>query len=333
VQPIAYVLAFIAVMLAIEGAFLVLGHGRRSDPDRVRQRLRKLAPRVTGAEEAAESLVRAGPTGGLSERLRRLIPGEAAIELTLYRAGMPTTLPKLVLLTALSAGLGFAAVAAFTSGGLGVTDARTFGGSVARSAPGLLAGLVPWLLVRRAARQRMRRFEEQLPEGLDLLTRALRAGHGLSSGFQLVGDELDDPIGTEFGLVAEEVRFGLDLRDALDNMVRRVDNQDLPFFTTAVLIQRQTGGNLAELLDKLGVMLRQRAQFFGRVRALTAQGRGAATFLALWLPAISLVVHLVAPTYLVPLFENAWGHAVIATAVVVDVSAYVIARRIADVQA
>lgn len=319
-QPMVYVLGFLAVVLAIEGVSLVLGHGRRSDPDRVRTRLRTLAPRLGGASEEAQSLVRARAAGGLSAWLLNLFPGERSIELTLYRAGMPTTIPKLLLLTLLSAGLGLAAATVLT-------------GTLVRGVPGALAGVVPWLLVRRAARKRMRRFEEQLPEGLDLLTRALRAGHGLASGFQLVGEELDDPIGTEFGLVADEVRFGLDLRDALENMVRRIGNPDLPFFTTAVLIQRQTGGNLAELLDKLGVLLRQRAQFYGRVRALTAQGRGAATFLALWLPGISLFIHLMTPTYMAPLFENQWGHAVIATAVIIDIGALLIARRIADVEA
>ena len=97
----------------------------------------------------------------------------------------------------------------------------------------------------------------------------------------MVGDEFPDPIGTEFGLVAEEIRLGLDIRDALDNLTGRVENPDLPYFSTAVLIQRQTGGNLAELLDKLGTLLRERIQFYGRVRALTAQGRMAAIFLAL----------------------------------------------------
>jgi tight adherence protein B len=315
-----YVLVLLAAMLAIEGVGLLLG-GRRSDPDRVRKRLRTLAPRLSGTgSEEAQSLVRARAAGGLSGWLRRILPREEAIELMLYRAGMPTTIPRLLLLTAVMAGLGFAAT-------------TIAAGTLARGLPGLLAGLVPWIAIRRTARKRMRRFEEQLPEGLELLTRALRAGHGLASGFQLVGEELEDPIGTEFGLVADEVRFGLDLRDALENMMKRVDNADLPYFATAVLIQRQTGGNLAELLDKLSTLLRERAQFHGRVRALTAQGRGAATFLALWLPGISLAVHMVAPNYLQPLFENAWGHAVIVTAATVDVAAYLIARRIADVQA
>jgi len=319
-SAMVYVLGFVAVVLAIEGIAQLRAQGRRTDPARVRDRLRALAPALGTAGADTGSLMRARQSGGLAPRLLGLLPGETSIELLLYRAGMPTTPAKLLFFTLLSAALGLAVTATLT-------------GTVMRGLPGLLAGLVPWLLVRRAARTRMRRFEDQLPDGLDLLTRALRAGHGLASGFQLVGGELEDPIGTEFGLVADEVRFGLDLRDALENLERRVGNPDLPYFTTAVLIQRQTGGNLAELLDKLGMLLRQRAQFHGRVRALTAQGRGAAMFLALWLPFITVVVHVLSPTYLVPLFENAWGHAVLATAAITDVAALLIARRIADVEA
>jgi tight adherence protein B len=237
----------------------------------------------------------------------------------LYRAGMPTTPLRFVLFTLLMGAFGYLTLTVLAD--------------PVRGSLGVLAGFVPWLLVRSMASRRMRRFEEQLPEGLELLTRSLRAGHGLGSGFHLVGEEMEDPIGTEFGIVAEEVRFGLDLRDALDNLTRRVDNQDLPYFTTAVLIQRQTGGNLAELLDKLSSLVRERAQFYGKVRALTAQGRGAAAFLACWLPFISGVVWYTSPNYLEPLFENAWGHLVIAAAVAMDISGYIIARRIADVQA
>jgi tight adherence protein B len=201
-----------------------------------------------------------------------------------------------------------------------------------RSIPALLLGLIPWLFVRRAAAKRTRDFEEQLPDALELMTRCMRTGHALGAGFQMVGQEFADPIATEFGLVAEEIRMGLEVREALENLMNRVDNDDLPYFTTAVLIQRQTGGNLAELLDKLSTLLRERSQFHGRVRALTAQGRGAATFLALWLPFIILLVWVIAPSYLMPLVENDWGHAVLATAFGIDALAYYISLRIADVQ-
>jgi len=316
--PMFYVLIFLAVILAVEGFALMTRTGK-ADRGRVRERLKALSPTQGGVAQADGSVVRKQiAQGWLGETLNR-IPNGASLELLLYRAGGPTTPGRFMLFTILMGALGYLTLTVLAD--------------PVRGSLGVLAGFVPYLLIRNMASKRSRRFEEMLPEGLELLTRSLRAGHGLGSGFHLVGEELDDPIGTEFGLVAEEVRFGLDMRDALDNLTRRVDNQDLPYFTTAVLIQRQTGGNLAELLDKLSTLLRERAQFYGKVRALTAQGRGAAAFLACWLPFISGVVWYTSPNYLEPLFEHSWGHMVIAAAVTMDITGYFIARRIADVQA
>jgi tight adherence protein B len=307
-----YVLFFLTALLAIEGTAALLRR-RRADPSRVRERLRALASRVSTTETAADgSILRSH--GAL--RLASL----GRLELLLYRAGGSLKLSRFLALSALLAAAGFTGLFALTE-------------DPWRSVPALLPGLLPWLWVRRKAKKRMRKFEEQLPDALELLTRSMRAGHALATGFQLVGEELADPIGTELGLVAEEMRLGLDIRAALENLMHRVENPDLPYFGTAVLIQRQTGGNLAELLDKLGALLRERAQFSGRVRALTAQGRGAATFLALWLPCIIVIVWLVAPDYLTPLIENTWGHAVLAGAIGLDLLAYLMALRIADVQA
>ncbi len=297
-------------MLALEGlSALFRGRG---DPARVRKRLQALAKRVAQLDTAGGSILRkgAGLSFGNADGLARL----------LYRAGGPLTTRRFLLVSAGLAGVGFLATFVLTQ-------------DPWRALPALLLGVIPWLLVSRAAARRTRAFEEQLPGALELLTRCMRTGHALGAGFQMVGEEFDDPVGTEFGLVAEEIRLGLGIRESLENLMNRVDNDDLPYFTTAVLIQRQTGGNLAELLDKLGTLLRERIQFHGRVRALTAQGRGAATFLALWLPFIVLVVWIVAPEYLKPLIENDWGHAVLATAFGIDALAYFMALRIADVQA
>lgn len=316
--PMLAVLVFVVVLLTAEGLFLVL-RARRSDPDRVRRRLEALKERLPVADERV-SILRRGKTGGPLAGLARALPLAPSLRLLLYRAGMPFGMRRFLLLSALLA------VAGWAGAGLAL-------GGALPGAPGLLAGCIPTIALRSQARRRQARFAEQLPEGLELLTRALRAGHGLGSGFQLVGGELADPIGTEFTLVAEELRFGVDLRAALQNLMHRVENPDLPYFVTAVLIQRQTGGNLAELLDRLGSLLRERSQFHGRVRALTAQGRGAALVLALWLPLITLVVYTVAPSYLAPLFENRWGHGVLATAALLDVAGYLSARRIATVEA
>jgi len=251
-----------------------------------------------------------------SSRFRKLIE----FELLLYRAGSLMSVRQFLLISLGLAAIGFFGVYTLTQDPF-------------RSAPAILMGFIPLLSLRSRSTKRMRAFDAQLSSGLELVTRSMRSGHSLVAGFQMVGEELSDPISTEFSVVAEEVRLGLELRDALANLMRRVENENLPYLTTAVLIQRQTGGNLAELLDRLSNLLRERTQFTGRVRALTAQGRGAATFLACWLPFIICVVWMVAPDYIRPLFENRWGHYTLAAAFGLDGLAYFLALRIADVEA
>jgi len=310
-QFMVFVFAFVAALLALEGVAELAS--RRRDPARVRDRLSKLASRVGNVEvENGESIIRRRG----SSRIRKLLE----LELLLYRARILMGVRRFLALSVMLAAIGFLGAFALTHDSF-------------RSFPALLVGVLPLLWARSKAGKRMRAFDAQLSSGLELVTRSMRSGHSLIAGFQMVGEELADPIGTEFSIVAEEVRLGLELREALGNLMRRVENENLPYLTTAVLIQRQTGGNLAELLDRLSTLLRERIQFTGRVRALTAQGRGAATFLALWLPFIILVVWLVAPDYLRPLLENRWGHYTLAAAFGLDGLAYFMALRIADVEA
>ena len=310
-QFMIFVFAFVAVLLALEG--LAELFSRRRDPARVRNRLSSLATRVGNVEmENGESILRRRG----SSRIRKMLE----LELLLYRAGSLMNVRRFLLVSTLFAVIGFSGVFVLTQ------DAF-------RASPALLMGVLPLVWARSKAGKRMRAFDVQLSSALELVTRSMRSGHSLIAGFQMVGEELADPIGTEFSVVAEEVRLGLELRDALGNLMRRVDNENLPYLTTAVLIQRQTGGNLAELLDRLSAMLRERSQFTGRVRAMTAQGRGAATFLALWLPFIICFVWVMAPDYLRPLFENRWGHYTLAAAFGLDGLAYYMALRIADVEA
>jgi tight adherence protein B len=310
-QILIFVFAFVAALLALEGLSELFN--KRRDPARVRKRLGNLASRVGNVEvESGESILRHRG----SSRIRKLLE----LELLLYRAGGSMTVARFLTVSASLAAIGFFIAFAVTQDSY-------------RAAPALLMGFLPLLWARSKARKRMQAFDTQLSSGLELVTRSMRSGHSLIAGFQMVGEELADPIGTEFGIVAEEVRLGLELRDALANLMRRVDNENLPYLATAVLIQRQTGGNLAELLDRLSTMLRERTQFTGRVRALTAQGRGAATFLALWLPCIICAVWMLAPGYLAPLFENRWGHYTLGSAFALDGVAYFLALRIADVEA
>jgi tight adherence protein B len=310
-QFMIFVFVFVAALLTLEG--LTQLFGRRRDPARVRNRLSNLASRVGNVElDQGETLLRS--------RASSYFGNMFGLELQLYRAGSLMSPGRFLAVSVSLAGIGFVIAYALTHDSF-------------RSAPALLLGVLPLYSIRSRAKKRMRAFGDQLSSALELITRSMRSGHSLVAGFQMVGEELSDPIATEFDIVAKETRLGLELRDALGNLTRRIDNENLPYLTTAVLIQRQTGGNLAELLDRLSGMLRERTHFKGRVHAMTAQGRGAATFLALWLPFIICVVWMTAPDYLRPLFENRWGHYVLASAFGLDGLAYFMALRIADVEA
>ena len=135
---------------------------------------------------------------------------------------------------------------------------------------GLAAPFI-WLYFKKTSR--MKKFAGQLPEAMELVARALRAGHSLAAGMHVVAEEMPQPIAKEFGRVYEEQNLGIQLEEALKNMCDRVPNLDLRFFTTSVAIQRQTGGDLAEILDRIGYVIRERYKILGQVKALTAEGR------------------------------------------------------------
>ena len=142
---------------------------------------------------------------------------------------------------------------------------------------GLLLGLVaangPYISLRMKRRARLQRFATILPDAIDLLGRALRAGHAVTAAIEMVAREIPDPVGTEFRRVFEEQNFGLPIREALLNLAKRVPVPDLQFLVTAMLVQKETGGNLAEVLDKAGAVIRERSRLLGQLKIYTAQGR------------------------------------------------------------
>ena len=156
-------------------------------------------------------------------------------------------------------------------------------------------------------RRRLGKFEKQLPDALELLGRGLKAGHAFTAGLQLVADEMGPPIGPEFFKTYKEHNHGLDLNDALLNLCRRVDLQDLRFFTTAVMIQRETGGNLAEILEKIAALIRERFKLHNQVKALTAEGRLSGLVLTLLPPATALALFIMNPSYIMLLWQTPKG--------------------------
>jgi tight adherence protein B len=138
---------------------------------------------------------------------------------------------------------------------------------------GLVCLMVPLIKIKMQRKARFKEFERQLPEALDLMARALRAGHAFSVGMKMVGDEFPDPIGPEFSRTVEEISFGIDVPEAMNNLNERVISTDLKFFITALVVQRETGGNLAEIIEAISRLIRQRFELLGRVKALSAEGR------------------------------------------------------------
>jgi tight adherence protein B len=191
----------------------------------------------------------------------------------------------------------------------------------------LPAGYLYWL-----KSQRMAMFERQLPEALELVSRALRAGHAFSVGLKLVGDEAADPIGIEFRRVFDEVSMGVALPQALQNMTDRLDCVDLRFFLTSVLVQRETGGNLAEIIDSLAGMIRKRFELQLRVRALSAEGRFSAIILFGLPIVVGFLLYKMNPDYMSTLFTDPMGQNMLMVGSFLMVTGAIIMKRMVDIK-
>lgn len=197
---------------------------------------------------------------------------------------------------------------------------------------GLFLGSLPfmWLLMRR--RGRFKRFAHQLPDALELIARALRSGHSLASGLHVVVEELPVPISSEFAMVHEEQNLGVPIELALKSMLKRMPNLDLKFFVTAVAIQRQTGGDLAEILDKIGHIIRERFKILGQVQALTGEGRISGVVLMALPIVLFFVVWNMNPPYVMLLFTDELGRKMIAAAAVLQVLGAVSIKKIINIK-
>jgi tight adherence protein B len=168
-------------------------------------------------------------------------------------------------------------------------------------------GIGPLFYLLYKKKKRMQLFQKQFPDVLDLLSRSLRAGHSFPSAIQMVAEEFPDPTGTEFKKVSTEIYYGLSLNDALKNLTKRVDCEDLGFFITSVVIQRETGGNLAEMMDSIAHIIRERFKLLGRVKALAAEGVLSAWILSLLPFGVAALIYLMNREYILFLFNDPLG--------------------------
>ena len=197
---------------------------------------------------------------------------------------------------------------------------------------GLVMFFIPLLWVLNKRRVRLKTFAAQLPDALELVARALRAGHSLGAGMHVVAEEMPSPIADEFGRVYEEQNLGISVEESLRNICERVPNLDLRFFVTSVAIQRQTGGDLAEILDKIGYVIRERYRILGQVKALTAEGRLSGIVLIALPPVLFLVMLHIKPDYVQLLWTEPLGIKMSVFGLVMQVVGAIVIKKIVDIK-
>lgn len=290
------VLLFAAVIFLFEGAWLWWNDNHGRSARRINRRLGLMAGRSEDGQATISILKqRRYAQAAWLDRLLRRVPHMAALDRLLLQSGLRWQVARLLGLQAL----------ALLAGGL---LPGMLGWPLAPAAlAGVLCVLAPGALLWRARGARLRRVEAQLPELADFLARALRAGHSFANVLQMAGEEAPEPLGSECRATYEEVNFGVPMNEALHNLAARVPLTDLRYLVLAVLIQRESGGNLAELLDNVARMTRARLQLLAQVRVMSAEGRMSAWILTL-LPICMLgVMQLVNPSYTAVLWQQPAG--------------------------
>ncbi|MFH1754102.1 MAG: type II secretion system F family protein [Candidatus Latescibacterota bacterium] len=197
---------------------------------------------------------------------------------------------------------------------------------------GLFLGWIPLVYAKQKKLKRVRKFEMQFPDALDMLTNALRAGMALTGAVQVVAEESPDPVAREFGILLEENRLGLDMKEALRKLGGRIDSAELRLFVTAVILQRETGGNLAEILEGTAAVIRDRFRILGDVRSMTAQAKLSGMILVVLPIVMAMIIMTIAPDYLKGLVADPIGRYLIMSAVLLQVTGYFIMRRIVNIK-
>jgi len=193
-------------------------------------------------------------------------------------------------------------------------------------------GALPFIYILVKKRTRMRKFERQLPDTLDLISRALKAGHAFTGGLKLAAEELDDPIGTEFEKTLNEINFGVSATDALKSLADRVDCLDLRFFVISVIIQRETGGNLAEILENIARLIRERFKLQGRIRVLAAEGKLSAVILVGIPFVVAFLLSILNPDYIRTLVDDPIGNILIVAALTMMGIGILVMRRMIQIK-
>lgn len=292
---ILILLLFIAVVLMIEGVYLLWDSYKGPEASRIERRLRVMSAGAHGGGEPGLLKRRLLSDTPFLHHVLLSIPRIHVVDRLLTQAGLTINLMTFIGLSA-----------AFAAGGffLGQFLLMPLFVSLVMAA---FTGSLPYsyLLLQKA--NRLKKFDDQLPGALDLIGRGIRAGHALPSAIQMVADELPEPISAEFRIAFDEVNYGFSMEEALTNLAARIPSADLRYFVVAVLIQRETGGNLAELLDNISAIIRARQKLYGTIRVLSAEGKLSAWILTILPFALAFFINLINPNFMKILWTDEAG--------------------------
>jgi tight adherence protein B len=280
--PLIYIMIFVAVVVIVNGIYLIVFGKSISLNSKVSRRL-TLLEKNANREQVLEQLRKE-----MNQHLNaRNIPLYSMLAKKAQRANIAFSPQALIGIMALLSVFAFLMLSVFTGAALGLRVVLGIAMGV--------GGVFFW--VNRTAKQRMALLEEQLPDSIELMVRSLRVGHPFSTAIGIVAKEIPDPLGSEFGVIADEAAYGRDVAESLKAFAERMDSQDLRFLAVAVSIQQQSGGNLAEILEGLSKVVRARFKLFRRVRAITAEAKWSGMFLS-GFPIVALVmINVIQPDY------------------------------------
>lgn len=311
---------FLAVTLA---AFAVI-----SLFDERKAQARILRDRLTAADKAAEQ-----PPPEVALLRDEMLSRIPAVDTLLRRSERVSALQKTLAQGAVDIRAGnFLMLCVLSALALAVVGMIAGGSLIFGWAGGMLGFLLPYGWASHQRTKRFAKFEEKFPEAIDTLARAVRAGHAFTTALEMIANEIAEPVASEFRQLYEEQKFGLPVRDALINLTERVPLVDVKFFVTAVMLQRETGGNLAEILDNLSYVIRERFKILRQVRVHTAQGRLTMVLLMALPPTIVAIMYTVNRGFIQPLFTDPIGHALIVGGITLQTIGYFVIRKIIRIQ-
>jgi tight adherence protein B len=311
---------FIATVLIIQLVIYGVNHMRTTQRVKIRKRLRKLTV-VEGGSDGDEILKkRALSDIPFLNALLGSFPGLSTLDRLMIQANAKYPMGFYILL-----GL-FLAVVGLLIGSQLVRN------TLLAILLALILGGVPYVHLVRLKRLRSEKFKKQMPDGLDLIARSLKAGHAFSGGISMAAEEFDDPLGSEFSEMLDEINFGVSVPEALKNLTTRIECEEIKYFAMGVILQRETGGNLAELIQTLANLIREKFKFEGKVRTLSAEGKLSAVILAVLPFLVAGYICLTNPKYLAPLVAEPFGRVVLLLAGAFMIAGILIMKRMVSIK-